>query len=331
VDNASTMIIAEEDLAPVPSPMFRELFVAHYAAIRDTCTSFEQPGVALIALDRITRQLAGATCLAAKPDRANAAIVGRHGMADLYLEHDPSVSLRHLAVVLCPLTGGEVRFHLMDLRTPLAFDDERGRRMEALVAEGPMFARCGRYALFMLVTGDPTAWPDAAEDGWDCIPERVYFAEHAARPERWRQRAARQRRSGGGTGPARSTVVQTMRGPARLRASLLEDGEAPAGTLHMRAARATQSLSVGRRALTEGLLLGRYDRCDGDGPAVLTDPQISRVHLLVVQVQDRVYAVDTASTNGIGRRGERPKRVVALDPGTELVLGEDLGAVVWEP
>lgn len=330
VDNASTMIIAEEDLAPVPSPVFHQLFCAQYAAIRDACSSFDQPGVALIAVDRIKRTLAAATCLAAKTDRANAAIIGRHGMTDLYLETDPGVSLRHLAVVLCPLAGDEVRFHLMDLRTPLAFDDERGRRMEALVAEGPMFVRCGRYALFLLLTGDPTAWPDEAEDGWACIPERVYFEEQNARPERWRQRAQRHRRAAQPERASRSTIVQTMRGPSRLRASLLEEGERPAGTLCVATADTSQALSVGRRALREGILLGRYDRCDGDGPAVFTDPKISRVHLLVVAVQDRVYAVDTASTNGIKRRAGREQRVIALDRGAEVVLGDDLGTVTWQ-
>lgn len=331
VDNAATMILTDEDLAPVPSPVFHELFCAQYVAIRDTCTSFDQPGVALIAIDRIKRTLAGATCLAAKVERANAAIIGRHGMTDLFLERDPSVSLRHLAVVLRPLAGDEVRFHLMDLRTPLAFDDERGRRMEALVAEGPMFVRCGRYALFLLPTGDPTAWPDAAEDGWACIPERIYFEEQGARPERWRQRARRRRLPAAQPQHAsRSTVVQTMRGPARLRASLLEEGERPAGTLHVSTGSTTQALAVGRRALAEGLLLGRYDRCDGDGPAVFTDPKISRVHLLVVAVQDRVYAVDAASTNGIARRGGSEQRVIALDPGVEVLLGDDLGVVRWE-
>ena len=40
-----------------------------------------------------------------------------------------------------------------------------------------MFLACGNYALFFLVTGDPSAWPENAADAWACIPERVYVRE----------------------------------------------------------------------------------------------------------------------------------------------------------
>ncbi|MBM4279962.1 MAG: FHA domain-containing protein [Deltaproteobacteria bacterium] len=49
--------------------------------------------------------------------------------------------------------------------------------------------------------------------------------------------------------------------------------------------------------LHDGLLLGRYERCAGHAETA-ADLGISRVHALVVARRDRLYVVDTGSTNG---------------------------------
>ena len=80
-----------------------------------------------------------------------------------------------------------MRFAVHDLRTASAFEDERGRRLEAIVAEGPALLSAGRHALFAFPTGDPSAWPELATDAWAMWPERVYVAERSAEPDRWRR------------------------------------------------------------------------------------------------------------------------------------------------
>ncbi len=338
-DNSATMIMALDDVAPPPS--FANQFIINYASIRKICTGFRRPGVAVVAVDSIRGKVAAGLTLAAKSDRANSAIIGRHGMAELYLEADPNLSLRHLALVLHPQPDADddLRFRLLDLRTPLSFFDEEGRRLEALVSEGPVFVRCGRYLLYLLpITGDTLDdLPDDPDDGWACIPERVYFDEADAEPDRWRRQERRRQHRRGDPRPGddqvkRATKIQTMRGPARARQSLLAGDERPLGTLELHTAAGEQALLLGARAAREGVLIGRYDRCDGDGATVLQNERISRVHLLVVEIDGALYAVDTASTNGL-YRGEgderREVRIERLDTGTEVHLGEDLATLSW--
>jgi len=88
------------------------------------------------------------------------------------------------------------------------------------------------------------------------------------------------------------------------------------------------TILLGRRAAREGVLLGRYERCDTEGLAVLSDIHISRVHVLVFEIDARLYAVDTASKNGIWASDER-LRVWTLTFGQTLKLGDGLATLEW--
>lgn len=333
-DNHDTLIVGVDALAPRCS--FGDLFIQHYVEIRRTCMGFRKPGVAVIAVDLNRRRVAGSICVAAKADEANAAIIGRHSMADLYLDSDPGLSLRHLVLVVNPLSSDrDVRFRVIDLRTRLAFEDEKGERFEALVAEGPIFLRCGNFALFCMVTGDPTDWPSSAEAGWQCIPERVYIQEEEAEPDQWQRRRPGRRQKALPADAKRVTRVQPRRGPTRAKRHLLGPGEEPLGNLRISTDQASQTLVIGVEAAKRGILLGRYERCDTHGAKVLTHDNISRVHLLVLGVEGQLYAIDTASTNGTWLREDdgscQELRITPLDPRDELLLGEELAFVRWVP
>ena len=77
-------------------------------------------------------------------------------------------------------------------------------------------------------------------------------------------------------------------------------------------------------------MLGRYSRCDTAGATSLSLEKISRVHLLVVRVGDDLWAIDTASTNGVASGGTGV-RVHRLQAGDELSLADGVGAVRWRP
>jgi hypothetical protein len=190
-----------------PRVDFAGLFRRHYELVKRTCEGFGQRGVAVFAIDG--NDVAGTLCLSVKPDRPNAAIIGRHGMCDLFLEGDPSLSLRHLVLMATAAGRDEVRIHLVDLHTGTAFTDEMGRPLEAIEAEGPALVRCGRYALFFLPTGDGLPWPDDAESGWRCIPERVYLKESTAEPDRW----ARPRRADDAGLPGQRPAFEDVTSP----------------------------------------------------------------------------------------------------------------------
>ena len=382
--NAHTMVL---DLQEVQAATFQQAFISHYAAIRSIVEGYRRPGIALIAIDG--HKLVASACVAAKRDRINVAIIGRHGMADVFLPEDPGLSLRHLVMILHPLAGGdETRLRVVDLRTTLAFQDERGQRVEALEAEGAIFLGVGRYLLLCFPTGEETPWPDDPQAGWECVPERVYLDNAPAEPDRWKRRrihdgsspplggltpaptdavrlgdfvatgAARDDETppppgagqpvGGafpppvaastppaegnhaGEGPPqqRRTLVQPFAGPSRARRSLLGEDEKPLGALRVRSEQGVSTIIVGPGAAREGVLFGRYERCDNDGLTVLSNGRISRVHMLLIEIAGRVYAIDAASTNGIWVDGQE-RRVVPLKVGRQWMLGDKLAWMEW--
>lgn len=359
-DNRRTGIVVADEL---PAPPFARLFPVAWEELRRLLCSFTVPGVVVVAVDAVHKKVAGTLCLAAKVDHANAAVVGRHGHCDLYLDGDPALSLRHLAIVVAPLAAGasqpQVGFRVLDLRTRGAFLDEHGRRLESVTAEGPTFLGVGSHALFIVVSGEDPVWPESATDAWKCIPERVYLDELTAEPDRWRRRRHRhdhveEPTDGGGglaegTGvhdpdlgvasaveasrgdPGRITLVRTQPGPSRAQISLLGDDDREIGQLVLTSRGKTQKIAVGERAASGGILLGRYERCDTHGASAVAHAGVSRVHLMLLTIGPHAYAIDTGSTNGTFRLGnDREVRILRLDDEAELVLGDDLARVKWK-
>jgi len=319
-----------------------DLFTASYPAIRRALRHALTPGVVLVSVDGPTGAV-GYVSLAAGRDRLAAAIVGRHGQADLRLPLDPQVALRHLAVLLPP--GGRPHTLLLDLNTGQGFEDERGVRQQAVLADGPVFFRLGRYAVFLLASEQGRRMPADAREAWSRIPPRVYL-DHTPRPEL----------GGPGSSGAEDdsspcvTHVSSIRAPRPVQRSLLESGEQPLGELVVLArGSGREVVRLGATAAARGVLVGRYERCAtsiigrGDG----AQSTVSRVHLLVIQQGGALcparalgphsgrgsppralYAIDTASTNGTFI-GEEEVRVVRLEPGVGLTLGAQEAWVQW--
>lgn len=326
--------------------------------VRAVITSLGAPGVAVVAVDTQRVRVAGSMCIAAKPGMVNAGIVGRHGQCDLFLEGDGALSLRHLVVVVDPMTawdgpsagpGWDVRYRLIDLRTSGGFRDEAGRQLEAATVEGPAFVFIGRYALYCFPTGAADAWPDDPKAAIAALPERIYSDERDAEPDRWRrgrhaQSSGRDQWAEGSKvedpEPAADsfssqrasviTRVTSVNGPARARIDGLGEGDELLGTLELQSRLGNDSVRVGAAGAERGLLLGRYSRCDTAGATSLSLEKISRVHLLVVRIGDDIWAIDTASTNGVASGGTGV-RVHRLQPGDELSLADGVGAVRWRP
>jgi pSer/pThr/pTyr-binding forkhead associated (FHA) protein len=87
----------------------------------------------------------------------------------------------------------------------------------------------------------------------------------------------------------------------------------------------SRTLRVGQAALWDGILLGRYARCDG---TAMDDNNVSRVHALLIQLGDSLLAIDLASSNGTFVPGGAPARAFTISSGTELQLG-DATLVRW--
>jgi hypothetical protein len=308
----------------------RELFSKHYEKIREWCTSQSRTGVALVAMDG--ESVHGAAFLASKPGTVATAILGRHSQADLQLRGDASVSLRHLALLLYPDGGARPRYRLLDLRTATGFLDERGRRLRAIEVDGPAFVRLGAYTvLFFPVTTASPPWPEDAEQGWATIPDRLYLDEVETEEKSAEWEADSDRAWEVDELPRLQeppTLVHSIRGPEMAVHELLDENDEVVGELRITSTRGLATIVVGRRAAEAGILLGRSRRCDAG--RVLSDRGISRVHLLLIAIQGNLYAIDTASSNGVFGQEEEPERAVRLDVEQKLSLS-DLATVEWRP
>jgi hypothetical protein len=307
-----------------PRMGLRELFLEAYPRFAPACRAVEEPGLAIVAVDEATGRPAGLVKQLARVGRPTAAIVGRHDRCDLFLAGSDRLALRQLAVVLSPVESWArgaptVRYRVLDLKTQDGMIDEEGRVLRGLRAEGPALLRCGGYAIFILTLGDPTDWPADAGDAWQMLPERVYFDELERCPDSSMPR----RRLPPPRLPLRefethqSVVMRTV-GP-RDTGSFLVTGGDVAGTLEIAGPHRRTALSVGHDALRDGLLLGRYDRCDAVDP---DDASLSRVHALLLHDHDRLLMIDTASFNGTRISGGESARVIPIDRDLELVLGK---------
>jgi hypothetical protein len=293
-----------------PRPDFREAFLGNYDTIRSQLAGLSGPGVVVAAIG--PSGFEGSAAVSARPATINVLTVGRHSRSSLFLSGDPSMSLRQGAVIVYPLVPGEtVRFRILDLRATLPFEDESGACFEALEANGPVFLRSGRCLFFVFPKEQGASpWPASAEAAWEAMPERTCLEEVGL------DRAGRRPEGLPTPRPDRAqTLVLSLPGPFLEREKLLHEGESPRGQLVVRSNDGEMTLVLGAAAVARGVLLGRYERCDGSQRPVLSSPSISRVHALVIELAGKLYVVDAGSTNGVWRGGERV-------PLTRLITGQ---------
>ncbi|MBA2538572.1 MAG: FHA domain-containing protein, partial [Deltaproteobacteria bacterium] len=257
----------------------RALFIGTYRRFVDACREVEEPGLAAIAVDETTGALLGVCGIRACLGRPAVAVLGRHDQCDLVLRGD-DIALRHVAIVLDPVSswaeGARAEYRVLDLRTSSGLYDETGRALRSFRADGPAVLRCGDQVIFLLPLGDPTDWPAAAANAWDMLPQRVYLDECGS--------MVRNRRT--------SMIFRTPPIPEDFA---LGTGDL-AGTFEVQQPKYTGLVTLGRIALRDGVLIGRYQRCElGD-----RDPSISRVHALVLSMSRQLVIADLSSTHGIG-------------------------------
>lgn len=207
------------------------------------------------------------------------------------------MSLRQGALIVYPRSENDrVRFRLLDLRALVPLEDERGHPFAALEADGAVFVAADRSYFFIFPVGpDEPSWSGSAEAIWESLPERTYLEELAieqAQEQFWR-RAEHARRMEG-------TLALSLPGVLLPEEdSLIDDEEPPRARLVVTSPDGELTLMLGESAITRGVLLGRYPRCDGSRFGLLSHHSISRVHALVIQIGGKIYAVDVGSTNGV--------------------------------
>ena len=260
-------------------------------------------GVALVAVDR-GGEVAGTLSLVGKQGAINAAVVGRHGRCDLYLAGDESLSLRH-ALVVVDERGG---FRAIDLRTGGGLRAAGGRRQEGIASTDEAVIGMGEHVVIARARrGEDPAGP--MRSPW--LPPLALGTGVAD------------------TCPPDRLAITITGGVTRTGGALLGKGESRRALLELADASAREIWPVGDRAMSNGILLGRYERCDGHGSRILARRGISRVHAVILAVDGAPHVIDLGSTNGTWIDG-REVRLSPLVPGMMFRLGEHGPTITWK-
>jgi hypothetical protein len=279
---------------------FALIFRKHFAALRAAHQAQPQEGVLIAAIDGNGVFDAHAH-LRLPPSGIAHLIVGRHERCDVVLSRDNDVSLRHVLLRATRDRRGQIHLRAIDLRSRGGLLSEDGRRCEAIASSGPLFLQIASYAVFLLPTG-PCArpWGRDAEETWIGFAPRSQ--EILPPPQPLKSRAA----------PAP--------GALRLATITIQSSSQQSGDL-------TSTHAVWSDQLERGILVGRDDRCSHGG---VDEGNLSRVHLVLLSVDDEVWAIDTASTNGTRAVDGGPFRQLLLSGETQLVLADAL-SLRWTP
>jgi hypothetical protein len=279
---------------------FAAVFRKHFAALRAAYQAQPQEGVLIAAVDG-EGVFDGHAHLRLPSSGIAHLIVGRHERCDVVLSRDNDVSLRHLLLRATRASHGRIHLRAIDLRSRRGLLSEDGTRCEAIASNGPLFLKIASYVVFLLPTGPGAKpWSRDADETWRGFAPRNQ--EILPPPQPLKSRSA----------PAPGSL--------RLATITIQSSSAQAGDL-------TSTHAVWSDQLERGILVGRDDRCSHGG---LEEGNLSRVHLVLLSVDDEVWAIDTASTNGTRAVSGPPFRQFLLSGETQLVLADAL-SLRWSP
>jgi FHA domain-containing protein len=279
---------------------FAVVFRKHFAALRAAHQAQPGEGVLIAGVDG-NGILDGHAHLRLPPSGIAHLIVGRHERCDVVLSRDNDVSLRHLLVRATRGPQGQLQLRAIDLRSRCGLLSEDGKRCEAIASQGPLFLQVASYVVFLLPTGSSVkSWARDADETWRGFAPRTQ--EILPPPQPLKSRAA------------------PSPGAVKLATITIQSTSPQAGDL-------TSTHAVWSDQLERGILVGRDDRCSHGG---VDEGNLSRVHLVLLSVDDEVWAIDTASTNGTRALGGAPFRQLLLSGEAQLILADAL-ALRWAP
>lgn len=291
------------------SHRIKESFIARYAEMREKALTIEKPGLWSFVLNTVA--LWSSSFIETQKDYANARIFGRHENAHLLSGGDAAISLRHLAIIVFPQQNEDhVSFRVIDLRTNCGMFNENNERVYGMQAKGPIFACCGECLLFFIPNHkNGFAWPERAEDAWNTLPGRIYevleeFKQNEnITPEKTMIEELEEytgRIKGEKKSKRSKTLVRSSFEPIPDQDDLRKPTKDIYCELIIQSSNGLSRLMLSHSILKKGLLLGRSSRCDDSGLSVFqNNERMSRVHLLLLMIEEELYLIDTASTNGI--------------------------------
>lgn len=308
----------------VPAPVDLERFFrTAYAGLRDHAAGLGEESVLVAVFDHHGNRVAvGSLDLTAAPQGLAYVVVGRHPRAHLRISRDASVALRHVIVRLLGAQNEKPEIEIRDLNTGQGFWVPGLGMMSGARSAGHLFARLGSAILMVLPKRTwPRAWPKDPKKAWKSLPslELVSRSDVKAIPrDPAPRRPTREERTGVTMLPAARTI-EVRRAP--LGAGMQY------GVLTLEGQGNIVRFPVTRSELEEGLLVGRYPRCQ-IGADLSGNNSWSRVHVFLLAEGDRLLAYDTASTAGTVVDAVHMDAAELGDRAT-LALGTEV-RLVWE-
>ena len=292
----------------------RESFLIAHDRIQTLAEIARRPSVVAAAVTPSGRLLDAALI-----EDGRALTLGRHSRCGLRLPSSRA-ALRQITV-LARREGDAMITRAWDLDTGAPFLTEDGQQNAAVIADGPLYFSVHGYAIWLVPSAMAAAWSGGARAVWDSLPGRV-FVDRRPPAEAVRGRSADSPREA----PERDLNVARWYAVPRTRiddeishvtgvgAALVlgdpDDVEVSWGALRLEHRGRKQRHEVSAERLERGVLIGRYERC---GLEIRAEPEISRVHALLVKIGVDVWAIDTASTNGVWRGGAAVEAEVLRD------------------
>lgn len=345
-DSDTTTPIVKPHLRLVPKPPPMAVEVDQQATLREAYVFgarllLDQPAACRIGyrLFWVHGRDLGWIDLEASP--ANYAVLGYHEQCDLQLPRRPQIGNRQLLASCFLLSDGTPVLRLLDLHSGHPFTIE-GQPRQSICVSGPLLIGLGDCALGCVPLPEFHQMEGLLGDGQELPPYSMSEADvPPEEPPKERSRPGGPKDKFDKSKP-RHTHITILPRSRRLEDAVAEPRAltpilSPASPGHARLTLKRQqravSVEISEADLYAGVLIGRSDSCLDRGLRAVLSGQISRLHLLLMAEQRRVYAMDLCSTNGTWWKDKRVRRVQLLDDGMRLVLSGNDSKVelTWHP
>jgi hypothetical protein len=321
IDNPSTRLAPERP--PVhPRQLLRGGFLLVEKRIRKDL-ELTGPGCVVAAANPWTGETALTLVPVPRREIISSMVVGRHGSADLVIRSDPRLSLRHAIILFSAGPDGEPVARILDLRSGTGMVDSNQLPHYSVASNGPVALCLGGTTLFVVPPDPWTGRKDRLVSFEDIEwPTPVPWVPSSS-PEEQISRVT--------TVTGVSSVVSMFgRGSSLGRPQRRRRMGKRVGTVRFEMGRAKRDLEVDEVALTTGVLVGRYSRCDLHAGMGLVTPLVSRVHALFIKIGERVHVFDTGSSNGLSYNGFRIYSLaLPAHLPSELVISRDVSLSWW--
>jgi hypothetical protein len=258
------------------------------------------------------------------------AVLGYHEQCDLQLPRRERIGNRHLLASCFLLRDGTPVLRLLDLHSGFPFTID-GQPRQSICVSGPLLIGLGDCALGCVPLPEFHQQSGMLGSGQE-LPQTT-LSESDLPPEEAPKSVDRSLRRTHVTVLPRSRRLEDAVAEPRALRQLVSAAPPGHARLTLRRQQRAVSVELGEADLYAGVMIGRSDSCLDRGMRAVLSGQISRLHLLLLAEQGRVYAMDLCSTNGTWLHDKRIRRVLLADLGSRLVLSGNDSRVelTWHP